>query len=155
MLTICALVVFFGAVNGILAQLPGLHRFYGLICALLEVTNGCLQLSRLPAGRVFACCGALSWMGLSALAQVRALLPGELCLKPLLLARLLHLPCSLLLLHFLLRLLPAEAPAFSSLAPQVIPITHGQPDAAFVLFLLCCLALSQLERLPKAGSLKP
>ena len=94
-------------------------------------------------------------MGLSALAQVRALLPGELCLKPLLLARLLHLPCSLLLLHFLLRLLPAEAPAFSSLAPQVIPITHGKPDAAFVLFLLCCLALSQLERLPKAGSPKP
>lgn len=155
MLTICALVVFFGAVNGILAQLPGLHRLYCLVCALLEVTNGCLQLSRLPAGRVFACCGALSWMGLSALAQVRALLPGELCLKPLLLARLLHLPCSLLLLHFLLRFLPAEAPAFSSLAPRVIPITHGQPDAAFVLFLLCCLALSQLERLPKAGSPKP
>ena len=155
MLTICALVVFFGAVNGILAQLPGLSRFYSLVCALLEVTNGCVQLSRLSAGRVFACCSALSWMGLSALAQVRALLPREICLKPLLLARLLHLPLSLFLLRLLLQLLPAEAPAFSSLAPRVISTTHGKPDAALVLFLLCCLALSQLERLPKAGSPKP
>lgn len=155
MLTICALVVFFGAVNSTLAQLPGLQRLYGLVCALLEVTNGCLQLSRLPAGRVFACCGALSWMGLSALAQVQALLPGEICLKPLLLARLLHLPCSLLLLRLLLRFLPEETPAFSSLAPRVIPATHGQPDTALVLFLLCCLALSQLERLAGAVSPKP
>lgn len=154
MLTICALVVFFGAVNGILAQLPGLHWVYRPVCALLEVTNGCAQLSRLPAGRVFACCGALSWMGLSALAQVRALLPREICLTPLLFARLLHLPLSLLLLRLLLRLLPEEAPAFSSLAPRVIPITHGRPDAALVLFLLCCLVLSQLEQLPKAVSSK-
>lgn len=154
MLAICALVVFFGAVNGILAQLPGLHWVYRPVCALLEVTNGCAQLSRLPAGRVFACCGALSWMGLSALAQVRALLPREICLTPLLFARLLHLPLSLLLLRLLLRLLPEEAPAFSSLAPRVIPITHGRPDAALVLFLLCCLVLSQLEQLPKAVSSK-
>ena len=93
-------------------------------------------------------------MGLSALAQVRALLPREICLTPLLFARLLHLPLSLLLLRLLLRLLPEEAPAFSSLAPRVIPITHGRPDAALVLFLLCCLVLSQLEQLPKAVSSK-
>ncbi len=108
----------FGAVNGILTQLPGLHWVYRPVCALLEVTNGCAQLSRLPAGRSVCLLWRAQLDGAFALAQVRALLPREICLTPLLFARLLHLPLSLLLLRLLLRLLPEEAPAFSSLASR-------------------------------------
>lgn len=145
MLVVCALVVFFSAVSGVCARLlPG--ESGRLPAILLEMTNGCRVFAASDILRAEGCCAALSWLGVSALVQVRALLPQEISLTPLIAARAVHLPCALLLLQLFLRLLPGETAAFSSLPPQVFPMSRTAPDAAFVLFLLCCVTLHRLER---------
>ena len=45
-----------------------------------------------------------------------------------------------------LPLLPQEAPAYSSLAPRLITYHRMEPDAALLLFALCCLVLFRLEK---------
>ena len=145
MLTICTLVIFFSSAGALCTRfLP--EKAGHILAAFLEMTNGCRLFSVLGAGHAALCCATLSWMGVSALVQVRALLPLEISLIPLIAARLLHLPCALLLLRLALCILPGETPAFSSLPAQVFPLSHTAPDAAFVLFLLCCLTLYRLEQ---------
>ena len=143
MLTVCGFVIFFRFLGAVLFELlPQNAPVQFIASALLEVTSGCAAAARLAGGgAVAACCCALSIQSLSVLLQVRALLCSELSLAPLLAARPLHLAFSLLWLKVLLRFVPGQAEAASTLADRVITRTRIAPDAALVLFALCCAVL--------------
>ncbi|WP_270912598.1 hypothetical protein [Allofournierella sp. CML151] len=146
MLTVCGFVVFFRFLCEAAAQalsLPGATAY--LLCAGLEVTSGCAAGAALPGRAALACCAALSVQSLSVFLQVRALLCAELPLWPLAVTRPIHLGFSLLFLRLLLGWLPGTVQALSTLAPRVICRTRTAPDAALVLFALCCLMLFRLE----------
>ena len=83
------------------------------LCILLEVCSGCDLASRTGRWGSLLCCAALSVQGLSVLLQVRTICPPEMTLRPLYLARMLHLPLSLALFYLLLP--GGEADVFSTL----------------------------------------
>lgn len=141
-LTVCGFVLFFRFLCVVLAGLlPQGGPAAFAVSALLEVTSGCAAAAALGAGRVYACCAALSLQSLSVLLQVRALLPAELSMRPLLRCRVVHLPLSLLFLRLGLRLWPDASAALSTLAPRVLARSRMPLDAALLLFFLCCAVL--------------
>lgn len=141
-LTVCGFVLFFRFLCVVLAGLlPQGGPAAFAVSALLEVTSGCAAAAALGAGRVYACCAALSVQSLSVLLQVRALLPAELSMRPLLRCRVVHLPLSLLFLRLGLRLWPDASAALSTLAPRVLARSRMPLDAALLLFFLCCAVL--------------
>lgn len=142
MLTVCGFVVFFSFLNRVLAEfLPAFGPARAGAAALLEVTGGCIQASRLGgAAAVYGCCAALSVQSLSVLLQVRALLHRELPLLPLVAARPVHLVFSLGALRFLLGIVPGAAAAAAA-GERLIVQSRTAPDAALVLFALCCVVL--------------
>ena len=149
-LTVCGFVVFFSCLSACLEpifssafpQIPGIPA---VLNSLLEVTSGCLSAASLPQNQApFACCITLSLLSLSVLLQVRSLLCKEISLKFLLWFRPMHLGLSLCFFRMLLRFFPGCMEASSTLVGQVIPQARLAPDAAMVLFLLCCLVLSAL-----------
>lgn len=141
-LTVCGFVLFFRFLCVVLAGLlPQGGPAAFAASALLEVTSGCAAAAALGAGRMYACCAALSVQSLSVLLQVRALLPAELSMKPLLRCRVVHLPLSLLFLRLGLRLWPDASAALSTLAPRVLARSRMPLDAALLLFFLCCAVL--------------
>lgn len=149
MLALCGTVVFFRCLYRLILPIfPSSPALQAGAAALLEVTGGCLAAARLPGHAApYGCCVALSLLGGSVLLQLRALLPREVSLRPLLFSRLLHLPVSLALLHTGLRLLPdVPMPAAASAAPTLLVQTRARPDAALLLFAVCCLALWRLQR---------
>lgn len=151
-LTVCGFVIFFRALAAIfLFLVPNSHAVQFTLNALLEVTGGCQAGASLAHGKLYACCAALSVQGLSVLMQVRALAAQELSLRPLLLARILHLPLSIVFLHLLLHLWPVPAQVYSSLAPRVLTRIRAPIDVAFLLFLFCCFVLQQLNRAAEAN----
>lgn len=154
-LTVCGFVLFFRFLCVVLSRFvphSGWAQF--VLSAALEVTSGCLAGAQLGPAGVYACCAALSVQSLSVLLQVRALLPKELSMRPLLCCRAAHLALSLLFLRIGLRLWPAEAEAFSSLAPQVLLRRRMPLDAALLLLFLCCTVLRALAPGRQAGRKK-
>lgn len=147
MLVVCGFVVFFRFLCQTVAQAFNLgDTGFFVLCAGLEVTSGCAAGAALPGWAALACCTALSVQSLSVFLQVRALLCPELSLWPLVAVRPLHLGFSLLFFRLFVHHLPGVAEVVSTLAPQVICRTRTAPDAALVLFALCCLVLFRLER---------
>ena len=145
-LTVCGFVVFFRfllAVLGEVLPLTGAGRF--LLGAVLEVSAGCAAGAALPRYGLYACCAALSVQGLSVLLQLRALTSRALRLCPLVLSRLLHLPLSLCFLRLGLQFAPLTAPVWSSLSGRVLTRSRAPADAAFWLFVLCCVVLHRLH----------
>ena len=142
MLTVCGFVVFFSFLNRVLRDLlPACDPVRAAAAALLEVTGGCIQASQLGgAAAVYGCCAALSVQSLSVLLQVRALLHRGLSLTPLAAARPAHLAFSLAALRLLLGLVPGAAAAAAA-GERLIMQSRTAPDAALVLFALCCAAL--------------
>lgn len=144
-LTVCGFVLFFRFLCVVLSHfVPRGGWAHFALCAALEVTSGCLAGAQLGPMGAYACCAALSVQSLSVLLQVRALLPKELSMRPLLFCRVGHLALSLLFLWAGLRLWPAEAAVFSSLAPQVLARRRMALDTALLLFFLCCTVLRAL-----------
>lgn len=112
---------------------------------LLEVSAASAQAAQMGRYAAYWCCAVLSLQSVSVLCQVRALVPPEVSLRPLLCARILHLPFSLLFLRICLFFFPA-ADVYSSLSPRVIPRMRCAPDAALMLFALCICACIQAQR---------
>ena len=83
---------------------------------------------------------ALSIQSLSVFLQVRALLGRDISLLPLAAARPVHLALSLGALRLLLNLVPGAAAAAAA-GDRLIVQSRTAPDAALVLFALCCAAL--------------
>lgn len=143
MLTVCGFVTFFSFLSGALGSLlPAFGPVRAVIAALLEVTGGCVQASGLDgAVAVYGCCAALSIQSLSVLLQVRALLNRDISLLPLVAARPAHLAFSLGALRLLLGVVPGAAAAAAGLGGRLIVRSRTAPDAALVLFALCCVVL--------------
>lgn len=145
-LTVCGFVIFFRALAAVVSPLlPESQTVCFLLNALMEVTGGCQAGSAFSRNGLYACCAALSIQSFSVLMQVRALTAKPISLRPLLLARLIHLPLSLGILHLLVKLWPVPVTVYSSLAPRVLTRSRSPADAAFLLFLLCCFVLHQLH----------
>ena len=125
------------------AAAPGL----GLPAAmLLEVCSGCDLASRAGRWASWLCCAAISLQGASVLLQVRTICPPEISFRPLLAARLLHLPLSLGLFWLLLRFPGGTAPAAAVLHASPAVLRRVPPDCALLAFLGCCLVVCQLSR---------
>ncbi|HJD17338.1 MAG TPA: hypothetical protein IAA01_03620 [Candidatus Fournierella excrementavium] len=142
MLAVCGFVTFFSFLNHALGSfLPASGPVRAALAALLEVTGGCIQASHLEgAAAVYGCCAALSIQSLSVFLQVRALLDQDISLLPLAAARPVHLVLSLGALRLLLGLVPGAAAAAAA-GERLIVQSRTAPDAALVLFALCCATL--------------
>lgn len=112
----------------------------------LEVCSGCDLAARAGRWAPWLCCAAVSWQGASALLQVRAICPPEVSCRPLMAARLLHLPLSLGLFRLLLALPGGAAPAAAVLHTAPVLLRRVPPDCAVLAFLGCCFIVCQLNR---------
>lgn len=142
-LKLCGFVLYFRFLAaGLGALLPG--GAATILAMGLEVCSGCDLAARSGRWAAWLCCAALSLQGASVLLQIRTLCPKEISFRPLLAARLLHLPLSLGL--FRLFLPGGAADVFSTLPPQVVPLRRVPPDCAALAFLGCCLVVCQLGK---------
>jgi hypothetical protein len=142
-LRLCGFILYFRFLAGGLgALLPANWRVYPAM--LLEVCSGCAMAAQTGRWASYLCCAALSLQGASALLQVRAICPKEISFGPLLAARALHLPLSLLLFRLLLP--RGTADVFSTLAERVIPKTRVPADCALLAFFGCCFVACRLCR---------
>lgn len=116
--------------------------FAALPAMLLEVCSGCDYASRTGLWASSLCCAALSLQGASVLLQVRTICPPEVSFRPLLAARLLHLPLSLAL--FYVGLPEQAAEVFTTLPERVIFMRRVPLDCALLAFALCCLTAWEL-----------
>lgn len=136
-LRLCGFILYFRLLAGGLGAL--LPAGAGVLPAmLLEVCSGCDLAARTGRWGSMLCCAALSWQGASVLMQVRTICPKEISLAPLLGARALHLPLSLLLFRLLLPRGTAEV--FSTLCARVVTMQRVPTDCALLVFFGCCLA---------------
>ena len=112
---------------------------------LLEVCSGCDLAARTGLWASSLCCAVLSVQGISVLLQVRTICPAEISFKPLLAARILHLPLSLALFYIAL---PEKAvQTFSTLSERVVVMCRVPPDCALLAFAVCCITVCELCRL--------
>lgn len=147
-LSVSGTVIFFRILQRVWADLfPDFSFLSPLVSAILEISAGCADFAQ--RGSPFALpgiCLCMSILGISVFTQLHAILQGAADLKLLLVSRLLHIPFMLVLVRVGVRLLPAEAAVFSSLAPRVIPSHRVAPDAAFVTFLFLCAVLYKIRK---------
>lgn len=142
-LKLCGFVLYFRFLAaGLGALLPG--GAATTLAMVLEVCSGCDLAARSGRWAAWLCCASLSLQGASVLLQIRTLCPREISFRPLLAARLLHLPLSLGL--FRLFLPGGTADVFSTLPPQVVPLRRVPPDCAALAFLGCCLVVCWLGK---------
>ncbi len=143
-LKLCGFVLYFRLLAaGCGALLPGAWAV--LPAMLLEVCSGCDLAARTGFWASSLCCAALSMQGISVLLQVRTICPAEISFKPLLAARVLHLPLSLALFYMAL---PEKAvQTFSTLSERVIVMRRVPLDCALLAFAVCCITACELCRL--------
>ena len=137
-LKLCGFVLYFRLLAA--GFLPG--GFAALPAMLLEVCSGCDYASRTGLWASSLCCAALSLQGASVLLQVRTICPPEISFRPLLAARLLHLPLSLAL--FYLGLPQQAVETFTTLPERVTLMRRVPLDCALLAFALCCLTAWEL-----------
>lgn len=136
-LRLCGFILYFRLLAGGLgALLPAGAGVWPAM--LLEVCSGCDLAARTGRWASILCCAALSLQGASVLMQVRTICSREISLAPLLGARALHLPLSLLLFRLLLPRGTAEV--FSTLCARVVTMQRVPTDCALLVFFGCCLA---------------
>lgn len=143
-LKLCGFVLYFRLLAaGCGALLPG--PWAVLPAMLLEVCSGCDLAARTGFWASSLCCAALSVQGVSVLLQVRTICPAEISFKPLLAARILHLPLSLALFYIAL---PEKAvQTFSTLSERVVVMRRVPLDCALLAFAVCCITTCELCRL--------
>ena len=143
-LKLCGFVLYFRLLAaGCGALLPGIWAV--LPAMLLEVCSGCDLAARTGLWASSLCCAALSVQGMSVLLQVRTICPAEVSFKPLLAARILHLPLSLALFYVAL---PEKAvQTFSTLSERVVVMRRVPLDCALLAFAVCCITACELCRL--------
>ena len=113
---------------------------------LLEVCSGCDCASRTGLWASTLCCAALSVQGASVLLQVRTICPPEVSLRPLLAARVLHLPLSLALFWLVMPGTEQAVQAFSTLSGRVAVMHRVPLDCALLAFAVCCITVAELQK---------
>lgn len=140
--TVCSYVIFFAFLCAGFSVLPLNARLTYALSAILEVTAGCAAGSQMPYG-IYLCAASLSLLGLSVVFQLRALLPKNISLAPLLLSRVVHLPLTLILLKFFISRFPQ---AVASAASPIFTTAHRMPaDAALVALVFCVLFVCEIS----------
>lgn len=143
-LSVCGYVLFFSFLYGVLAALVPSGVWAFLTAALLEVTGACAAALQTGAP-LYAAAGALSVLGCSVFMQVRALIPEEISLKPLLFSRFLHLPLTLLFTKALTMLFPMAAVTGVIDVNRLLTTHRLPPDAGVIAFLFCLLFVCELS----------
>lgn len=144
-LKLCGFVLYFRFLAaGLGALLPG--GAATTLAMVLEVCSGCDLASCAGRWASWLCCAAISLQGTSVLLQVRTICPTEISFRPLLTARLLHLPLSLLLFRLSLWLPGGNVSAGAVLHTVPVVLRRVPPDCAVLVFLGCCLLACQLCR---------
>lgn len=135
-------ILFFSFVSDALkAFLPkALHTPVSLC---MEVSAGCAYAAQQTPYGLYLCSIVLSLLGICAWIQIRSVLPQEISLRSFLMLRPLHALVSVIVVHFLVQHLPAEA-VYSSIAPDIFLRQRGSVLTAFLLFLLFCRLASCL-----------
>lgn len=147
---LCGFILYFRLLAGGLGSiLPEL----GLPAAmLLEVCSGCDLASQTGRWASWLCCAAISLQGTSVLMQVRTICPAEISFRPLMTARLLHLPLSLVVFRLLLWLPGGMMPAAAAWEQTPVVLRRVPPDCAVLVFAGLCLLTCQLcKLLPDTG----
>ncbi len=144
-LKLCGCIIFFGFLSaGLAAYLPS--PFDTLSLLFMEVSTGCLHASHIaPYGLYISAC-IISTLGVSALIQIRALLPKEISLKPYFLLRPLHMGISVMLVKVFTLYLP-ETPTYNSLAPTILLRERTSFLPALFLFIILCRLAALLSTL--------
>ena len=141
---LCGFILYFRLlVGGLGAVGAGLSLPAAMI---LEVCSGCDLASRTGRWASWLCCAAISLQGTSVLLQVRTICPGEISFRPLLAARLLHLPLSLMLFRLLLWLPGGAVTAGKVMDQSPVVLRRVPPDCAVLILLGCCLLVCHLNR---------
>ncbi len=144
-LKLCGCILFFAFLSaGMTAFLPGpVGKFLSMG---LEISSGCVAAAQVSPYGFYLCSALISCLSLSALLQIRTLLPAEISLVPFLLVRPLHIGVSLLVVHLWLPYLPAQS-VYNSLAPDIFLRQRIPVLPAVILFLLFCRLAALLSRL--------
>ena len=147
-LKLCGFVLYFRMLAaGAAALLP--ETLAPLPAMLLEVCSGCDLAARSGPWASALCCAALSVQGASVLLQVRTICPAEISFRPLLWARVLHLPLSL---AWLCLLMPDGAQeVFQTLYGRVVPMRRVPLDCALLVFFFCCFVVCERCRAAQPG----
>ena len=144
-LKLCGFVLYFRLLAvGVGTILPG--HFAALPAMLLEVCSGCDYASRTGLWASSLCCAALSVQGASVLLQVRTICPPEVSFRPLLAARVLHLPLSLALFWLGVPGTEQAVQAFSSLSGRVVVMHRVPLDCALLAFAVCCITVVEVQK---------
>jgi len=140
-LKLCGFVLYFRLLAlGLANFLP--EQLATLPAMALEVSSGCDMASRTGLWAGALCCAALSVQGVSVLLQVRTICPREVSFRPLLAARVLHLPVSLAL--YCLLLPEGAEEALYTITGRIVPMCRVPPDCALLVFFACCLLACEL-----------
>lgn len=129
-------ILFFSFLSGALQFfLP--EALHAPLSLCMEVSSGCAYAAHQTPYGLYLCSIVLSFLGLSALIQIRSILPKAVSLRPFLLLRPLHAAISVFIVHTAMQYLPAEA-VYSSVTPDIFLRQRSSPLAALILFLLLC-----------------
>lgn len=146
MLSMCCFVVLFAALMNLLRLWLTTPLSAGAASALLEVTGGCADLSRLKAP-LWAVSFAVGWGGvcvhfqvISSLRKIRVRLPRFF------LFRFLHGMLAAAVTYGLLKLFPISAEAFSNTSSPLSGTVSGSVPAAAALMVLCAAFVFSLSR---------
>lgn len=147
-LQVCGCTAFFCVVDALLQPfLPAAPLLKACLSGLLEISAGCSAFAALGGGAaLYGLCFCLSMPGLSVFCQLLALLDGQVPVRRLLFARLLHLAFLQGLVRLCAQALPGTAAAVSTLSARVIPMKRLPPDAAAICFLFLCCTLYKLRK---------
>lgn len=142
---LCGCIIFFRFLSaGLAAYLP--YPFNSISTFFMEVGSGCLQAAHIaPYGLYLSAC-IISTLGISALIQIRALLPKEISLKPYLFLRPLHIVVSMLFVKLFTLFLP-ESPTYNSLAPTILLRKRAPLLPMLFLFIILCRLAALLSTL--------
>ena len=130
-LSVCGSVVLFSVVSQLLRELCPLPALYAAVLSgALEVSAGCAEFAALGGViSVYGCCVCLSALSASVWLQLAALLPREISLRPLTLARCVQAAVSLGIVRLALGLLPGAVPALAGGANRLVVMGRLPPDA--------------------------
>ncbi len=151
-LMLCGTVTFFSFLTHLLTPAGADPALRYLSSVFLEVTSACRSACETNGPyRSALCCAALSLMGGCVFLQVRALVSPSISLRPLLLSRILHLPCALVFFRLLAKCFPRALAAEANIGARPLIAVRMPADVLFFLFLLCALACGLF---PAHGSLR-
>ncbi|MFI3170226.1 MAG: hypothetical protein R3Y06_09810 [Faecalibacterium sp.] len=143
-LRLCGIILYFQFLSaGFSSLLPTQYRW---VCEVaLEVTAACESIAAVGTQASFRCCAALSLLSGSILLQIRALCPRNVSIKPLLYARLLHLPLSLVIFRLFL-CIPQTQSVYNSLNARVLIMQRQPLDQALLLFVALIFLAERLAK---------